>query len=138
MTVHFAEIEFACRCGRPTCEAPTTVSEDLLAALEALRSRYGFPVLVTSGHRCSWWNLKEGGVADSAHVVRPGEVLEECDIAAPSSQARYDLLGALFLGSGPPIFSRVGVGPNFLHVGNSQRPGHAQHVCWTYYPKGAP
>jgi peptidase M15-like protein len=122
---YFQPSEFLCRCGRADCDARTEVHPDLLARLNLLRMRVGRPVIVTSGLRCRYWNDKQGGVKDSGHLTG-----EEADLRAANSHERWELLAANFEGK-TPLFSRLGIGRDFLHVGVSTM--HVNEVIWTYY-----
>lgn len=121
---------FHCSCGRPECDAPPP-SKDLLSRLELLRYRVERPIVVTSGPRCAWYNSQPsvGGAEDSDHVTGEG-----ADLAAPDSRTRYALLAANFRGT--PIFRRVGVGRDFVHVGIVAL--KLQDVVWHYYPRKTP
>ena len=121
---HFALVEFACKCGRPYCDALKEPVQNLVDRLDSLRDRYGEPIVITSGLRCAVWNAHEKGEADSGHLDGT-----EVDIACPNSLARYQLLGAIFADG---LFHRLGVGNMFLHLGVSTRLPSPR--VWTYYP----
>lgn len=131
MAKYFRDDEFRCRCARPECDAPTFPGALLLERMDAWRERYGHPIVVTSGARCAFWNVHEGGKKDSGHLTA-----DEVDVRCLNSRERYELLEAAF--SPTRLFLRLGLGRTFLHVGVSARPEHAQRVAWTYYtkPKG--
>lgn len=122
---------YRCRCGRPKCDAATSVHPTLLSLLNELRYRVGRPIPVISGNRCEWWNAREGGVDGSEHVD-PGGTLA-ADLGLRSGRERYELLAANF--TKPILFKRLGIGPDFLHVGASI--SHPLEVCWSYYGKKA-
>lgn len=78
---HFARAEFACSCG---CGFDT-VDADTLAILEAVRTHFAAPVIITSGCRCPSYNRQIGGATNSQHMlgraadiqvkgIEPGEV----------------------------------------------------------------
>ena len=121
---------FACACGRETCDAPGP-SADLLHRLDQLREVVGRAILVTSGPRCRWHTAQPGvkGAVDSDHLTGDG-----ADLLCRDSKSRFDLLQANFAGGGP-IFTRLGIGADFVHVGVVA--GKSQQVVWTYYVKGA-
>jgi len=114
LSKHFSRYEFVCRCG---C-GKDDVFPGLIDALEKLRSIYGKPIRILSGLRCEKYNLKVGGVSNSAHLRG-----KAADILVPSSEDRYVLLKAA-LG----IFRRVGVYHGFLHLDVDD--SLPQDVCW--------
>lgn len=63
---YFDMIEFACNhCG----DLPENgMNPVLLEKLDQLRERIGYPIIVTSGYRCEFWNRMCGGVSDSQHL----------------------------------------------------------------------
>ncbi len=63
---NFTAHELACRCGR-YCQAEYWHDPGFLDALQALRSRWGRPLVVNSGHRCDLHNAAVGGAPLSAH-----------------------------------------------------------------------
>ena len=64
LSVHFARREFACACG---CGFDT-IDHATLEILEAVRSHFGQPVIVTSGARCPEYNARVGGASNSQHL----------------------------------------------------------------------
>jgi uncharacterized protein YcbK (DUF882 family) len=63
LSAHFKLREFQCRC----CGA-VKLSPKLLELLEALRSEWGAPLVITSGFRCVPHNRAVGGSPRSAHL----------------------------------------------------------------------
>lgn len=61
---HFKSNELACKC----C-GENKVTEELLDLLEAIRTKLGEPVLITSAYRCESHNLKCGGKPKSQHLL---------------------------------------------------------------------
>jgi len=120
---HFRLEEFRCRCGRPTCDAPTVPAPALVSLLDNIRDDVGVPLTITSGLRCSFWNQHEGGEPNSGHLTGT-----EADVACPTSRLRYFLLvSAITRG-----VRRIGIGKSFVHFGVAT--GLPQDVIWTYYP----
>ena len=83
---HFKKSEFACRCG---CGFYAPVPA-LIYLLEAVRERFGKPVIVRSACRCEKHNKAVGGKANSRHLfgdaadievegVHPAEVADYCE-----------------------------------------------------------
>jgi len=62
---NFTRHEFSCRCG---CGFDT-VDAELVALLELVRDRFKKPVVITSGCRCSAYNERVGGSANSQHKL---------------------------------------------------------------------
>jgi zinc D-Ala-D-Ala carboxypeptidase len=124
MSRYFQPMEFACQCGRATCNA-AKVSESLLDRLDPLRAAVGQPLIVNSGVRCPYQNDKAGGIRDSEHVLGLG-----ADIRCQDSTLRFKLLKAAILGG----WTRIGVGETFIHLGISSQ--HDNFVVWHYYKKG--
>lgn len=62
---YFTDGEFACKhCG----ELPYGgMNPALMEALDKLRAMYGRPIYVSSGYRCTYWNMINGGVPNSQH-----------------------------------------------------------------------
>ena len=114
---------FGCQCTRSGCDAPP-VSDTLVARLNMLRDRLGRPLVVTSGPRCEYWNKKQGGKPNSDHRTGDG-----ADLACVTSAQRDELLECIY--RQPRLFHRVGIGPNFIHVGLTTH--NAGRVTWTYY-----
>lgn len=61
---HFKVKEYACKDGSQV----VFVDEKLRLMLEALRSKIGKPVIITSGYRTPEWNKKCGGAKYSYHM----------------------------------------------------------------------
>ena len=61
--------EFECKDG---CEMPASVRDNIEALVQAVldpaRERYGNPIYVNSGYRCSKHNASVGGVSCSQHM----------------------------------------------------------------------
>lgn len=69
LTKNFSRKEFVCRCGRKTCDA-APIDLRLVFALQILRDLVGYPLVVTSGCRCRWWNNKQRDASrNSKHLL---------------------------------------------------------------------
>jgi len=66
LSEHFSRAEFACKGpqnGGCDCNGTfNTVDVELLRILEAIRSHFDRPVIITSGCRCLDWNARCGGI----------------------------------------------------------------------------
>ncbi|MDP6770879.1 MAG: D-Ala-D-Ala carboxypeptidase family metallohydrolase [Anaerolineales bacterium] len=117
---HFKPEEFACtHCGKNE-----TVME-LIYRLDDLRSRYGHPLTINSGYRCSYHPLsvdKRGNVTKSSHVKGLA-----ADIAISGSRQRFMILALIHEYD---LFQRVGIAKNFIHVDIDQ--DKTEFVTWLY------
>lgn len=96
---NFTRSEFACRCGK--CESTGhEISDDLLDALQALRSICNFPFVVTSGYRCPSHPAEKRKDKPGAHALGLA-----VDIATSHGEAMHLLKHALASG----LFRGVGV-----------------------------
>lgn len=69
-TKNFEPKEFQCECGgKYCCGYPSYMKPAQLILLQAIRDKYGKPIIVTSGLRCKTWNSKCGGsIQNSLHM----------------------------------------------------------------------
>jgi zinc D-Ala-D-Ala carboxypeptidase len=79
---------------------------EFLEKLDALRDKWGRPMVVNSGLRCRWWNEKVRGAKRSMHLV--GKAV---DIRANKNDAVA--IAALAESMG---FGGVEIGKGFVHV----------------------
>ena len=120
---HFTPREFTCKC-EGLCDHPVVISLDLVAKLDSIRESIGRPIGITSGTRCERHNQRVGGKQRSAHIPKNG-VSHAVDIHCPDSSFRY-----AFLKSALPLFNRIGIAKDFIHVDNDpELPGK---VIWVY------
>lgn len=61
--------EFESKDGKPSPFDDTVVKRELIVMLNAIRSRYGRPIVVNSGYRSPEHNAAIGGVSNSQHVL---------------------------------------------------------------------
>lgn len=74
---HFKLDEFRCKCcGELPSFAKENVEALVQVVLDPARERYGKPVCVNSGYRCTRHNAAVGGVANSQHMR--GEAADIC------------------------------------------------------------
>lgn len=65
---NFRPEEFRCGCnGRHCCGYPTYMQPVELQAVQAIRSHYGRPMIITCGVRCPAYNREVGGISNSEH-----------------------------------------------------------------------
>ena len=66
---YFDTKEFESKDGKPSPFDETVVKRELIVLLNAIRSRYGKPIVVTSGYRSPEHNEAVGGVKNSFHTL---------------------------------------------------------------------
>ncbi len=102
--------EFESKDGRPSPFDDTVVKRDLIVMLNAIRSRYGRPIVVTSGYRSPEHNKAVGGVINSQHVLGTAadiKPLEENMSDLPELQAICDEMN---------VHGGVGFYDTFVHI----------------------
>lgn len=109
--------EFACKCGRPECDAVPPTPE-LIRLTQAIRDELGTPFSPTSACRCPLWNAKVGGAKKSKHVT--GEAV---DIPAYGGDMRFLIIEAAIKHGAKGI----GIGKTFVHVDTRKNP-----IAWGY------
>ena len=62
LSEHFNLMEFQCPCCHTALLQPR-----LVLMLEALRIRWGLPLIINSGYRCAKHNIEVGGAKNSLH-----------------------------------------------------------------------
>lgn len=98
------------------------MDSDFMKKLQKLRSYYGYPISIESGHRSETHNEAVGGVPDSTHVS-----FEGADVKARNSRERFLLVKlALLVG-----FTRIGINETTIHLDSSK--DEDQRVLWHYY-----
>lgn len=97
---YFDTKEFESKDGQPS-PFETVVQKELIVRLNAVRSRFGKPIIVNSGYRSPEHNAKVGGVPNSQHVkgtaadIRPEdlkdlpELQKICDEMNPHGGVGY-------------------------------------------------
>ena len=74
---NFAPEEFRCGCnGRHCCGYPTYMKPVELKNIQAIRTHYGKPMVVTCGVRCNAYNREVGGIPNSEH--KKGLAVDYC------------------------------------------------------------
>lgn len=88
----FKRSEFACRCG---CGFDT-VDFELAEILDAIRTHFEKPVIITSGCRCPKWNAAVCGSSGSQHMLGRAADIKIADISpqlVAESAAQYGASG---------------------------------------------
>jgi len=102
---YFTEDEMKCK-GSGTCK----MDPQFMVKLDALRKKFGKPIIITSGYRSPEYNISIGGSKNSAHVQG-----KAADIAVSHADA-YKIVGiAIELGFTGIGVSQKGSG-RFIHV----------------------
>lgn len=107
---NFTRSEFACKCGK--CDSTGhEISDDLLDALQALRTICNFPFVVTSGYRCPAHPAERNKDSVGAHGLGMA-----VDLLVSHEEAQFLLKMALATG----LFTGVGVNQKgdgrFIHL----------------------
>jgi uncharacterized protein YcbK (DUF882 family) len=120
---HFKPKEFTCNC-QGLCDHQDLIDPELVVRLDRIRERIGKPIRITSGARCPRHNRKVGGAPLSAHLPLQNTSYA-ADIFCPDNLFRRE-----FLAGAIPLFPRIGVGKDFIHV--DLHPELPQNVLWVY------
>lgn len=88
LTTHFKLEEVVCKCGCQGHRQHLDAINRGVTVLQIIRNHWMAPVLVNSGYRCAFHNVKVGGVAGSYHIqgkafdIRPqfGDFKQFCDM----------------------------------------------------------
>ena len=114
---NFSISEFTCRCG---CGGKG-MDQDVLIALQTLRTSFRGPLTINSGYRCPPYNASAAvqGHPNSRHMQG---LAADIDLDGIDSEAIRRLI-ELVLG-GP--WTGVGLYPGFIHVDM----GHPSRVVW--------
>ncbi len=103
---YFTPSEFACKCGRPNCDA-VAISMDLVFMLDLARLGSKTSFRISSGSRCEYWNHKKGGTKNSSHLSGLA-----ADIKARTFRKKFKILtNLIYIG-----FIRFGVYKWGIHV----------------------
>ena len=120
---YFAHSEFVCRGKDCDCDKSKQPSYTLVRFLDILRGRLGRPLILNDAIRCPAHNKAVGGAVKSAHLFGLA-----CDIHAPTSKERYELMERIFATKG--YISRIGIYEWGLHIDCGRAPDYATHVIW--------
>ncbi len=119
MVKYFKNAEFQ------RCDPPCTIDDmkpELLARLDELRERCGFPLIINCAYRSPVWDKSKGRSGNSAHTRGLA-----VDIKCLASSTRFKIVSnAMLLG-----FTRIGIGKSFVHLDID--PTLPQGVMFDYY-----
>ena len=119
LTKNFNVEEYACKCG---C-GRSDIKAELARKVQEVRDILGKSISINSGIRCIRHNGNIGASETSSHVDGWA-----ADLQTKGSAARYEMLAAVL-----PIFDRVGIAKNFIHVDVDTT--KTAGVVWTYDKK---
>ena len=112
LSQNFSRAEFACSCG---CGFDT-IDAQTLEILEAVRSHFGRPVIVTSAARCPDHNRAVGGASNSQHLYGRAADIQ---VAGTAPDVVYDWIASRYPGAS------LGHYNTFTHV-DTRRQGAAR------------
>jgi uncharacterized protein YcbK (DUF882 family) len=92
--------------------------------LDAIRTRVGRPVWLTSAKRCFKHNLAVSTVGESS----PHLLGIAADIAVYSSHERWEIVTAAVIAG----INRIGVGAKFVHVDSGGVAPYVPNMIWLY------
>ena len=122
---HFTKDEFKCKCGK--CKK-NLMQDDFITKLDALRTKVGFPLPVSSGYRCPKYNA----AVSSTGLNGPHTTGRAVDFAVSRHRGWEVLRAAMEMG-----FTGIGVAQKgegrFLHLVDLTEPEHAPRpTIWSY------
>ena len=105
------------------CCGEKGMSPVFMNAMDQLREEAGFPFIITSGYRCPSYNARISTTGDDGpHVL--GRAVD----VKVNSRNRFLLVrAAIFMG-----FTRIGIGPSFVHIDDCDKLGKDPCVIWNY------
>lgn len=119
--VYFKREDFACKCGCGT----NLIQDSLITALDELRQRVGFPLVVSSGYRCPAHNAAISSTGDDG----PHTTGQAADIAVDRLKAYIVLREAMEM----KVFTGIGVNQKgnsrFIHLDTLDE---GRPTCWSY------
>lgn len=130
LSTNFNSTEFDCH-GSGCC-SKTTLDTKLVEYLQQIRDRFGAPITISSGYRCSKHNKKVGGASGSRHTKGSAADIVVKGIA-PAEVAKYaESIGILGIG----LYEAKDCGDDFVHIDTRTTKsfwyGHAQVARTTF------
>ena len=123
----FKPSEFACRCGECGSDG-LEMDVQFVYALHQLRSRYGKPLIITSGYRCPEYNSRISSTGEAG----PHTTGRAADISIRGREA-FELLRHVMRDgymTGVGINQRGDFSQRFIHLDNLEHEGRPR--VWTY------
>lgn len=114
---YFKRDEFVCKDGSDACK----MNMHFVKRLDTIREKFG-KMVITSGYRTPAWNMKVGGVPNSAHTKGLA-----ADVFCKVSSKRYKLI-EIAIKEG---IRRIGIGKDFVHLDMDRT--KPWRTMWTYY-----
>jgi len=122
---YFSEKELACSCG---CgRGIYDMDPDYMEVMEAIRSKVGFPLPVTSGFRCPDYNAKISKTGEHG----PHTTGRALDIRVDRIRAYQVIQAAIEFGITGIGIAQKGDG-RFLHLDMVERKGDLEYTIWSY------
>jgi len=118
---NFSRGEFACTCAH--CDGENKIADETIDAAQAIRTRVGFPMTITSGYRCNRHPIEKAKMKPGTHARGLA-----FDVACSHDEARAILDCALDLRLGGIGVNQRGSG-RFIHV--DVDPSRI-NLLWTY------
>ena len=119
-----SDIKLLCTCGHPDCDK-RSVSQYVLDMLQRTRNDYGFPMIVTSGGRCTNHKseLNRNKPADHQKQrgvdIRINGLVMAMKIMAIASKHGFNAFG-------------ISLKDGFIHLGYRPELGNSVIAAWTY------
>jgi len=126
---HFKPSEFACRCGECGSDG-TEMDMNFIFALDQLRSRLDFPIIITSGYRCPAYNEKISTTGrDGPHTTGRAADVGVFGVKAHLLVQQCSLGGWM---TGIGLNQKGTHSKRFIHLDDLALPDHPRPNIWTY------
>ena len=112
--------------------------------LDPLRERWGAPILINSGYRCEWINVKVGGVKNSQHTKGEAADIRSWDSGGINNRKLNRRLLGLILFLGLPFYQLLAENcddkgyPEWLHISLKPNDGNRNQFLVKKRPTPAP
>ena len=124
---NFSADEFTCKCD--TCGG-NPMDKEFLDKLQAIRTKVGFPLNITSGYRCPDYN----DAISSSGRKGPHTTGKACDIQVSGGSTLFLLRASLAVGvTGVGLKQKGPHSSRFVHLDVLEAsPSRPRPWCWTY------
>lgn len=123
---HFRPGEFACKCGK--CGSTGEEMEmGFVTALDLIRGRLGFPLVITSGYRCPAYNDR----ISTTGMRGPHTTGRAADVGISGEQAHQLITESRLAMSGIGVHQKGPHTGRFIHLDNLGRPRPRPNI-WSY------